>query len=382
MKALHLIKTTSGATWALKQIEQLISLGCEVEVILPDSEGLANLYIQKGAKVHILNIDFAYLVRNPKLFLSNIYKFRQLLSDINPDIVHSHFVGNTLFMRIAMKGLSIKKVFQVAGPLHLEKKLTRFLDIKTANKYDYWIPTCKLSEQIYLAENIEEEHLMTTFYGTDTSTYKKKDKGILRDELNIPENIKIVGMVAYAYAPKKWLGQTRGLKGHEDLIDAMEIVIASNPNVKCVIVGGPWVGADQYFQSIVEYGKQKLGNNIMFLGTRRDVPDIYPDFDVVVHPSHSENLGGAGESLLMQVPTIATNVGGFPDIVKPDVTGWLVPKENPTILAQTILEALSDEEKASSLASEGCRQVKKSLDVKNTSKDVYEFYKLILGKIC
>ena len=382
MKVLHLIKTTSGATWALKQIEQLIHLGCEVEVILPDNHGLANSYKEKGAKVHILNIDFASLVKKPNLFLRNIYKFRQLLADINPDIVHSHFVGNTLFMRLAMTGLSIKKVFQVAGPLHLEKKFTRLLDIKTANQYDYWIPTCKLSEQIYLSENINKNRLMTTFYGTDVSTYKKKDKGTLREELGLCESIKIVGMVAYAYAPKKWLGQERGLKGHEDLIDAMEIVAASNPNVKCVIVGGPWVGADKYFKSIVEYGKKKLGDKIIFLGTRKDVPDLYPDFNIVVHPSHSENLGGAGESLLMEVPTIATNIGGFPDIVKPDVTGWLVPKQNPTVLAQTIIEALSDEEKASNLASEGCKQVKNSLDVRKTSKDVYDFYKIILGEVC
>ncbi|WP_180022208.1 glycosyltransferase [Acinetobacter sp. YH16044] len=378
MKVLHLIKTTSGATWALKQIEQLIYLGCDVEVILPDNLGLATAYIEKGAKVHILNIDFASLVKKPNLLLSNIYKFRQLLSDINPDIVHSHFVGNTLFMRLAMIGLSIKKVFQVAGPLHLEKKFTRLLDIKMANKYDYWIPTCKLSEQIYLSENINKNRLMTTFYGTDVSTYKKKDKGTLREELGISESTKIVGMVAYAYAPKKWLGQARGLKGHEDLIDAMEIVVASNPNVKCVIVGGPWVGADEYFKTIVEYGKKKLGDKIIFLGTRKDVPNLYPDFNIVVHPSHSENLGGAGESLLMEVPTIATNIGGFPDIVKPNITGWLVPKENPKALAEAILEALSNPQRASNMAQEGAKQLKQTLDVKKTSKDVFDFYKKIL----
>lgn len=382
MKVIHLIKTTSGASWALKQVDQLIQLGCEIHVILPDDLGLAKSYIEKGAKIHILNVDFASLVKKPNLFLLNISKFRQLLDEIQPDIVHSHFVGTTLFMRIAMTGLKIKKIFQVPGPLHLEKKFTRFLDLKTANKYDYWIPTCKLSETIYLSENIKKDRLMTTFYGTDTSTYKKKDKGILRDELNIPENFKIVGMVAYAYAPKKWLGQTRGLKGHEDLIDAMEIVAASNSNVICVIVGGPWIGAEEYFKTILEYGKKKLGDKVIFLGTRKDVPDLYPDFDLVVHPSLSENLGGAAESLLMGVPTIATNVGGFPDIVKPNVTGWLVPKKNPTILARTILEALSDEAKASSLASEGYRQVMHSLDVRNTSKDVYNFYKIILGQVC
>lgn len=378
MKVIHLVKTTSGASWALKQVDQLIQLGCEIHVVLPDHLGLAKSYIEKGAKVHILNVDFASLIRKPNLFLMNISKFRQLLAEIDPDIVHSHFVGTTLFMRIAMAGLSINKIFQVPGPLHLEKKFTRFLDLKTANKYDYWIPTCKLSETIYLSENVKKDRLMTTFYGTDTSTYHKKNSGILRDEFNISKDTKIVGMVAYAYAPKKWLGQSRGLKGHEDLIDAMEIVVHKNPHVKCVIVGGPWADADQYFQSIVKYGKERLGDHILFLGTRKDVPDLYPDFDVVVHPSHSENLGGAAESLLMAVPTIATNIGGFPDIVKPGKTGWLVPKQDPETLAVAILDALSNPEYAHEMAQEGARQLKLSLDVKNTAKDVFDFYKEIM----
>lgn len=378
MRILHLVKTTAGANWALKQIEQLVTLGCDIHIVLPNNQGLAQSYRDKGAKVHILNVDFSSLIKKPNLFLSNISSFRSLLKEIKPDIVHSHFVDTTVFMRIAMKGLRIKKIFQVPGPLHLEKKLTRALDLKLANKYDYWIPTCNLSQQIYLASGIKPDRLMTTFYGTDISTYKKKDKGVLREEFEISKDIKVVGMVAYAYAPKKWLGQTRGLKGHEDLIDAMEIVIASHPNVKCVIIGGPWVGADQYFQSIVEYGKNRLGDQILFLGTRTDVPDLYPDIDVVVHPSHSENLGGAAESLLMAVPTIATDIGGFPDIVKPGITGWLVPKENPKALAEAILEALSNPQHAYSMAQEGAKQLKQTLDVRKTSKDVFDFYKKIL----
>lgn len=379
MKIIHLVKTTEGASWALKEIEQLIQLGCEIHVFLPNNKGLASKYSDLGAKIHILNVDFASLIRKPNLFLSNIGLFRSLLREINPDIVHSHFVGTTLFMRIAMKEMNIKKIFQVPGPLHLEKKLTRALEVKLANKFDYWIPTCKLSENIYLSLGINKNRLMKTFYGTDISIYKKKDIGILRKEFEIPERFKIVGMVAYAYAPKKWLGQTRGLKGHEDLIDAMQIVLQKDPNVKCVMIGGAWLGADQYYQSIVDYGKEKLDNNILFLGTRKDVPDLYPDIDVVVHPSHSENLGGAAESLLMAVPTIATNIGGFPDIVKPDITGWLVPKENPIALAEAILEAISQPQYAHIMAQEGARQLKQTLDVRKTSKDVFDFYKKILA---
>ena len=377
MKIVHLIKTTTGATWALRQITELIKYGCDIHVVLPDSKNLYQKYIDAGATVHILNVDIAQ-GRRPLQLAKSLHAFRNLVDNIHPDMVHSHFVGTTLFMRIALKDHKVKRIFQVAGPLHLENPVTKNVEIRLADKYDYWIPTCQLSKDIYLKSGIEENKLMLTYYGTDISLYVPKIQGVLKTEFDIPKQKQIVGMVAYAYAPKKWLGQTRGIKGHEDLIDAMQIVCHDNPNVMCVIVGGAWVGASEYFETVKAYGKEKLGEKILFLDTRKDVPDLYPDFDIVVHPSHSENLGGAGESLLMGVPTIATNIGGFPDIVIPNETGWLVPVKNADSLANAIKEALSNTELAHIFATEGSKRVRNILDVEKTSKDVHDFYKKIL----
>lgn len=377
MKIMHLIKTTTGATWALKQIKELIGYGCDIHVVLPDNKNLYQKYIDAGATVYILNVDIAQGKR-PLQLAKSLHAFRKLVNNIHPDIVHSHFVGTTLFMRIALKDHKVKRIFQVAGPLHLENPVTKNVEIRLADKYDYWIPTCQLSKDIYLKSGIEKNKLMLTYYGTDTSLYVPKCQGVLKIEFDIPKQKQIVGMVAYTYTPKKWLGQTRGLKGHEDLIDAMQIVCHDNPDAMCVIVGGAWVGADDYFETVKEYGKEKLGDKILFLGTRQDVPDLYPDFDVVVHPSHSENLGGAAESLLMSVPTIATNIGGFPDIVIPNQTGWLVPKKDPVTMAKVIKQALAMPKQAKQMAQEGSKRLKISMNVKNTSKDVYDFYQKIL----
>src|SRR5690606_31044154 len=113
-----------------------------------------------------------------------------------------------------------------------------------------------------------------------------------------------------------------------------------------VFVGGAWNKAYSYEKQIREYAERKGGDRFVFLGTRNDVLELYPDFDVAVHPSHSENLGGAVESLLLKVPTIATNVGGFPDIVIDGETGWLVPPGRPDKLAEKILVTLDNPENA------------------------------------
>ena len=378
-KVLHLIKTTVGATWALREIQVLIRLGCEVHVVLPNEEGLCQRYREAGATVHIATVDIAAFIASPFGLIKAASQFRKLIAEVKPDIIHSHFVGTTYFMRLALIGIPVKRIFQVPGPLHLEKTLTRKIDVGLSNKYDYWIPTCHLAKEYYLSESVKDSKLRTIFYGTDTSLFDgEPEKNALRVELNIPDKIKIVGMVAYVYPPKKWIGQTRGLKGHEDLIDAMQIVLQSYKDAACVVIGGAWGNSESYYNEVVSYGKEKLGDKIHFLGTRTDVPKLYPDFDLAVHPSLSENLGGAGESLLMQIPTISTNIGGFPDIVKENETGWLVPPANPSALADKILYVLAHPEQASCIAINARKIMLKELDVNYTAAQVFDFYKYVM----
>jgi len=185
-------------------------------------------------------------------------------------------------------------------------------------------------------------------------------------------------MVAYMYAPKRILGQRRGLKGHEDLIDAMVLVRSQHENARVVFVGGGWLGAGKYERRVKRYAKLRLGGAAVFLGTRDDVPALYPDFDVAVHPSHSENVGGACGSLLSAVPTVATSVGGFPDVVIPGSTGWLVPPKKPRELANAILGVLADREGALAIARCGQDNVRRLMDVKTTAGSVLEVYRSIL----
>jgi glycosyltransferase involved in cell wall biosynthesis len=218
------------------------------------------------------------------------------------------------------------------------------------------------------------------FYGSDLDEINTAAHGRLRGEIGVDSGVRIIGMVAFMYAPKLYLGQSRGIKGHEDLIDAFDIVQRAEPKTICVMVGGAWDGADAYERKVREYARRKCGDAVLFLGTRNDVHYLYPDFDVVVHPSLSENLGGAAESLLHGIPTIATNVGGLPDLVADGKTGWLVPPHDPQRLADAIQEALSDPEEARQRAERGQTLAQNLLDVGQTARQVYDIYHKILAE--
>lgn len=369
MRVLHLVKTSTGATWAFREMRDLVLLGDEVHVAMPLDGILLQQYKDAGIIIHELN----YTVKS---FLSTIKKIRELVEEIKPDIVHSHFVITTLMMRIALRGQNVARVFQVPGPLHLEHALFRSADLWTAQKTkDFWIATCKWTLNKYKSCGIGDSRLFLTYYGGDLVD-KEYKKGLLRSELGLNKDDIIVGMVAYMYAPKRYLGEKRGLKGHEDLIDAIALIQDKYPNLHLVFIGGPWAGATKYEQEVIAYGKKRV-RNVFFLGTRSNVPELYQDFDMVVHPSHSENLGGAAESLMLAIPTITSNVGGFPDIVIPGKTGFLTIPSDPWSIADAIEKVIANPDDAKRMAEYGRSYLHNLLDAKKTSKDVYDYYRLI-----
>lgn len=379
LKILQLVKTSIGATWALRQMRELVRLGVEVHVALPPGGPLVPAYEAAGVVVHPMQLDFPVerLWQCPEVFR----ELRNLVAQIEPSIIHSHFVGTTLTMRLALgKKHSTPRIFQVPGPLHLEHPFFRQAELFTASRADYWIGSCRWTCEKYRKSGVPQDHLFLSYYGVDLNNFTASDKGKLRRELKVDSRAKLVGMVAFMYAPKRFLGQTRGLKGHEDLIDAVAICLKANQDVVCVFIGGAWNNASSYERRVRAYAKKRLGARAVFLGTRNDVSELYPDLDVVVHPSHSENVGGAAESLLLAVPTIATNVGGFPDLVSDGETGWLVPARSPDRLAKTILEALRDPRDANNMAVQGQRRARELFDVKENARQVMDIYRTVLSR--
>ena len=379
MRSLHLVKTSVGATWALRQVRELVKLGVDVHVAVPAGGPLVPGYRSAGAAVREVDLDFP--IRKPHRFGKIRRAMRALVDEVGPDLIHCHHVGTALTARVALgKSHPVPRLFQVPGPLHLEHALFRAAEIATAGPRDYWMGSCQWTCDRYARSGVRADRIFLSYYGLDVEDFIPREPGKLRRELGLGPETRIVGMVAFIYAPKRYLGQTRGLKGHEDLFDALAACMARDPLIRCVVVGGAWNGAVAYERRVHEYARAKCGDRVVFLGTRRDVPDLYPDFDVVCCPSHSENVGGAAESLLLAVPTISTNVGGFPDLVKPGETGWLVPARDPVKLAAAIAEALADPSEARSRARRGQALARHLFDVRRCAVEVVDAYGQILGR--
>ena len=124
-------------------------------------------------------------------------------------------------------------------------------------------------------------------------------------------------------------------KGIATLLESFLLVLRREPASRLVLAGE---GPDR--SSFEEQARKLgLGSAVHFLGSRRDVDTIYPLLDVFVLPSYTEGISlTILEAASCQVPIVATNVGGNPEIITHGQTGLLVPPRDANALANAILE--------------------------------------------
>ena len=154
-------------------------------------------------------------------------------------------------------------------------------------------------------------------------------------------------------------------------------------NVKKIENQVAYIGRDSHEKGIdiLKKAESQINGNVVYCVDRswEDAMRIIKSSSAVVVPSRMESLPTTiKEAFYLNVPVIATNVGGIPELVIDNETGLLVPSENPEKLADAVNELLSDTEKAKKLARNGNDFVKKNMTWDVILPKYIQFYKNLL----
>ena len=173
------------------------------------------------------------------------------------------------------------------------------------------------------------------------------------------------------------IGRLSPEKGHADLIDALALVAARGRHVFTVLAGeGPSRAALE--QRIRSAGLEKW---IHLPGYVSQPARLLQDADLMVLPSHTEGLPNAAlEALAMEVPVLATRVGGTPEVVTDGETGRLVPARAPEAMAAAILDFLDEPAKWKRWALRGRKTVEAQFDFKARTRRLEEIYLAMMEK--
>ena len=380
MRALHISKSADGAQWAIRQVAELIRQGVEVHVALPDPAGSAvPAWRTTGATLHF--VDCSLPIFDPAKFAVTSFSIRRLVQELSPDVIHSHHVTTAAMLRLVLgKNHPVPRIFQVPGPLHLEHWYTRKFEISLSGKHDYWIGSSRFINLLYKRARIPASRLFLSYHSADTKLFSPRRTGYLRRKLGIPDDAIVVGNINLIYPPKRHLGQKVGLKCHEDMIEAIRLVQRVRKDVWGVLVGGTFRGSLRYESALRSLAQQKGGGRILMPGkfTSQEVSWSWADFDCAIHVPLSENCGGVTEPLLCEVPTVAGDVGGLPEVVHPSLTGELVPAGNPGLLAGTVLRVLTSRNEHRRMAERGRQLVAVMFDPARCAHEILSIYRHIL----
>jgi len=226
-----------------------------------------------------------------------------------------------------------------------------------------------IRRQMVQQNELPEERIEVIYNGIDLEPYQVHDNPkTLKNELNIKDDVSLVGMVATLKFE---------IKGHRFFIEASKKILEKFPNVEFVLVGdGP---LRNYYENMAE----ELGvrQNLHFLGKRNDIPRILSSLDISVLCSTSEGFSNVIlESLAAEKPVIATNVGGSPEMVIDERTGYLVPPADSDALAKAIINLLQDPKKARDMGEQGRRMVQEKFSIERMVKSYEHIYQSLYAE--
>ncbi len=135
-----------------------------------------------------------------------------------------------------------------------------------------------------------------------------------------------------------FFGGVRAYKGLEYLLQALA-QIPEKLDLELIIAGEFFGNKEKYLRQISDLG---LENKIRILDRyipNEEVGLLFMGADLIVAPYVSGTQSGAlNIAIACRKPIVATDVGGFSEIVIPGKTGFLVPPRNSTELAKAIVE--------------------------------------------
>jgi glycosyltransferase involved in cell wall biosynthesis len=173
-----------------------------------------------------------------------------------------------------------------------------------------------------------------------------------------------------------WVGRMTAVKNTDGVVRALQQLVERGIDAYALLVGdGP--DRDHLERYAHELGVIK---RCLFLGYQEDVARFYDAIDVLLLPSVNEGTPvSVIESLAAGRPTVATRVGGIPDVVRDGVDGFLVDYADPVGLADRLAELATDPQRRAEMGAAGRASVVERYAVERLVDDVDKLYRSLLA---
>jgi glycosyltransferase involved in cell wall biosynthesis/peptidoglycan/xylan/chitin deacetylase (PgdA/CDA1 family) len=249
------------------------------------------------------------------------------------DVVHAHMFSSNLVGSVLGGALRVPVIVGHEHGLHrdaawhgpLERRLV------ARRRVTMIAPSQAVRDRMVRTDKLRSQGVLVVPNGVEPFA-PSRDRDLRRD-LGIAPDAFVIGSV----------GGLREIKRFDVLIEAAATVRHELGVPLTVLIAGGGPERARLERRIAARG---LERDVHLLGPRDDVPDVLAALDVAINCSDSEACPlSVLEYMAAGLPTLATDVGGTPELLEDGEHGILVPPATPSALAQAIVALHDDPER-------------------------------------
>ncbi|MCM3163077.1 N-acetyl-alpha-D-glucosaminyl L-malate synthase BshA [Metabacillus litoralis] len=285
---------------------------------------------------HEVEVNQYSVFKYPPYDLALASKMAEVANREDLDILHVHYAIPHAICAYLAKQM-VKKDLKIVTTLHGTDITVLGYDQSLADMIRFGIESSDrvtavsnaLVQQTY--ELLQPKKEIETVYNfIDDRVYYKKDAAYLKEEYGILEEEKVIIHVS----------NFRKVKRVQDVIYSFQ-KIQRKVKAKLLLVGD---GPEMSFVSrlVRELG---LSGEVLFLGKQDSLEDLYSISDLILLLSEKESFGLVLlEAMACGVPSIGTNAGGIPEVIKEGETGYICEVGDIDTVAFHAIHLLSNSE--------------------------------------
>lgn len=283
-----------------------------------------------------------------------VWKLMRLLRQGRFQVVNTHSGHDSLLGGLAGR---LARTPLIVRTRHLALSVTSLATYKTL---PHKVVTVSEWVRRYLISvGVPEENVATVYTGIQPPP--PVEHSTLRQELGLADDDIVVGTVAIL----------RFEKGHRELIDAAQPLLAEFPRMHLVFAGdGP------IYERLQAYIADKgLTGRIHLLGLRRDIPNVLAGCDFFALATWQEALGTSYiEAMAAGRAVIGTAVDGVPEVIQHEVNGLLVPSKDQAALTEALRTLAGDADLRRRYGEAGLEITRTRFSVATMAAEMEAFY--------
>jgi glycosyltransferase involved in cell wall biosynthesis len=218
--------------------------------------------------------------------------------------------------------------------------------------------------------NVPARKLVVHYNGLDTQQYAPGEDRRAELFSSAPDRPVILNV-----------GRLNPEKGRDIMLKAA-VPLMKRHNPPLIVFAGDGPQRGELTQLADELG---IRQQVRFLGSRDDVPDLLRSCDVVVMSSRDAPFGESCPNIVIEgmasaKPVVGSDVGGTSELIREGETGFLVPADDPGALAEKLSLLLDDSDLRKRFGAAGRKVVEGRFTMAHMVKDREMLFERLLNQ--